>query len=117
MTASQVRISIQLTDAAPIIDISFDGLEIHAPEPATLAEIPEDTGEAHTVTVSGPSLTPRQRDVLAGLAKGQPTKAIARTLDVAEGTVRAHLKTIYKALRVENRTQAGILGKEILAKQ
>jgi len=34
MTASQVRISVKLSDTAPIIDISFDGLEVHAPEPA-----------------------------------------------------------------------------------
>ena len=52
------------------------------------------------------SLTERQMDVLQGLLQGKPNKVIARNLDVAEGTVKAHLESIYQKLHVNSRLQA-----------
>lgn len=60
----------------------------------------------HRTSDGHPSLTPRQRDVLALLLQGQPNKQICRTLDLAEGTVKTHTAAIYRALNVTNRTQA-----------
>jgi DNA-binding NarL/FixJ family response regulator len=51
-------------------------------------------------------LTLRQKDVLAELLKGQASKEIARTLDIAEGTVKIHLAAIYRALGVRTRAEA-----------
>lgn len=51
-------------------------------------------------------LTQRQRDVLRELLKGQASKEIARTLDIAEGTVKIHLAAIYRALGVRTRAEA-----------
>jgi DNA-binding NarL/FixJ family response regulator len=51
-------------------------------------------------------LTLRQRDVLTELLKGQASKEIARTLDIAEGTVKIHLAAIYRALGVRTRAEA-----------
>jgi DNA-binding NarL/FixJ family response regulator len=51
-------------------------------------------------------LTLRQRDVLQELLKGQSSKEIARTLDIAEGTVKIHLAAIYRALGVRTRAEA-----------
>lgn len=53
-------------------------------------------------------LTPRQRDVLDLMAKGYSNKEIARTLELAEGTVKLHVTALLKALDVSNRTQAVI---------
>ncbi len=44
------------------------------------------------------------RDVL----KGHANKMIARTLDIAEATVKVHLKSVLRKIRVANRTQAAI---------
>ncbi len=52
------------------------------------------------------SLTPRQRDVLRLLGKGQANKEIARALDISEGTVKIHLAAIFRLLDVRNRTEA-----------
>jgi DNA-binding NarL/FixJ family response regulator len=53
-------------------------------------------------------LTRRQQDVLQLLAAGQSNKEIARALHVADGTVRAHVTAILRALGAANRTQAGM---------
>ena len=51
-------------------------------------------------------LTLRQKEVLSELLKGQASKEIARTLDIAEGTVKIHLAAIYRALGVRTRAEA-----------
>ena len=52
------------------------------------------------------SITARQRDILGLLADGMPNKLIAGALGITEGTVKQHLKSLYKRLNVQNRTQA-----------
>jgi DNA-binding NarL/FixJ family response regulator len=52
------------------------------------------------------TLTPRERDVLALLAKGQSNKSIARLLEVQVGTIRGHVSMILAKLGVTNRTEA-----------
>ena len=50
-------------------------------------------------------LTPRQMEIAALVAHGLSNKAIARRLNLAEGTIKVQLHTIYKRLRLSNRTQ------------
>jgi len=40
------------------------------------------------------------------LVDGLPNKLIAGALGITEGTVKQHLKSLYKRLNVQNRTQA-----------
>jgi len=51
-------------------------------------------------------VTARQRDILGLLADGMPNKLIGNALGITEGTVKQHLKSLYKRLHVQNRTQA-----------
>lgn len=53
-----------------------------------------------------PALSERQIAVLQGLLQGKSNKVIARDLQIAEGTVKAHLWSIYQALGVSSRLQA-----------
>jgi two-component system nitrate/nitrite response regulator NarL len=54
------------------------------------------------------SLSERERDVLQHLILGHSNKIIARHLNIAEGTVKVHLKAVLKKLHLSNRTQAAI---------
>lgn len=73
-------------------------LGISSPTPAPLA---------HEGWVKSPleTLTPRQRQVLDLLLQGLSNKLIARELEMAEGTVKTHLNTVYRVFRVNSRTQ------------
>lgn len=57
-------------------------------------------------------LTPRECDILAQVATGLSNKEIARTLDLAESTVKIHLQSILKKLNLSNRVQAAIYAVE-----
>jgi DNA-binding NarL/FixJ family response regulator len=56
-----------------------------------------------------PRLTKRQAEVLRLLGQGQPTKQIARGLDLGIGTVKIHLAAVFKALNAKNRTEAALM--------
>jgi DNA-binding NarL/FixJ family response regulator len=54
------------------------------------------------------TLTPREREVLAGIAEGRSNREIARLLRVSEKTVKAHVSSILAKLGVQDRTQAAV---------
>lgn len=54
------------------------------------------------------ALTDREREVLALVAEGLPNKQIGRRLEISEKTVKAHLTSIFRAIGVSDRMQAGL---------
>jgi DNA-binding NarL/FixJ family response regulator len=57
-----------------------------------------------------PHLSPREKSILQCLIEGYSNKCIARKIDIAEATVKVHVKAILRKIRVQNRTQAAIWG-------
>lgn len=57
-------------------------------------------------------LTPRELEILRHLAEGQSNKAIGRTLDITDGTVKLHVKSILRKLGVRSRVEAAVLAVE-----
>ena len=61
-----------------------------------------------SVSPADVGLTERQVEVLTLLMRGKSNKAIGRTLNLAEPTVKNHITAVLKALKVTNRTEAVI---------
>ena len=57
-------------------------------------------------------LTPREREVLAFLLRGESNKEIARALDLQVVTVKLHVRGICRKLGARNRTQAALIARE-----
>src|SRR6266702_5448506 len=78
-----------------IRDVYADHRHISPPVAARLAE--------YTPRVA---LSPRELEVLQLVAKGLRNKEIGAKLDIAEDTVKIHIKNIFGKLKVIDRTQA-----------
>lgn len=55
-------------------------------------------------------LSPRESDILKLITDGASNKQIARRLNLAEATVKVHVKSLMRKIEVDNRTQAAIWG-------
>jgi two-component system nitrate/nitrite response regulator NarL len=55
-----------------------------------------------------PRLSAQETRILGRLAEGCSNKAIARAFEIAEATVKVHVKAILSKIRVTNRTQAAV---------
>ena len=53
-------------------------------------------------------LSPREEEVLREIARGASNKEIARTLDIAETTVKIHVQHILRKLGLSSRVQAAV---------
>jgi two-component system nitrate/nitrite response regulator NarL len=74
---------------------------------------PDESNQAILVTTEdpiAPQLSPREKLSLRCLIDGDSNKCIARKIDIAEATVKVHVKAILRKIRVQNRTQAAIWG-------
>jgi NarL family two-component system response regulator YdfI len=77
-------------------------------KPEIMARLLAQTGSHAGAPVSptGPALTEREREVLAGVGRGERSKEIALHLGITERTVKAHLASIYSKLGVDSRAAA-----------
>ena len=59
------------------------------------------------------ALTPREREILDLLAEGLANQDIARSLHLAERTVKTHVSSVLAKLGVASRTQAALLARDL----
>lgn len=58
-------------------------------------------------------LSQQQARILSLICKGKPNKLIAYEMQLAEATVKAHITALLRRLKVQNRTQAALLVREV----
>jgi two-component system nitrate/nitrite response regulator NarL len=84
------------------------GIQPKGEEPASLpiglAPPPESENEPVAVT----HLSAREIAMLERIVRGDSNKHVARFFDIAEATVKAHVKAIFRKTGASNRTQAAI---------
>lgn len=73
---------------------------------------PEDWDDGSDLDAEGDrpprELSSREHDILQCIVEGASNKVIARRLDIAEATVKVHIKAILRKIHVRNRTQAAV---------
>ena len=57
-------------------------------------------------------LSPREQDILRGIARGASNKEIGRDLGIAETTVKIHVQHVLRKLDVDSRVQAAVIATE-----
>ena len=76
-----------------------------------LSGMPATIGTAHEAPRI--RLSDRQEQVFKLLLQGMPNKVIAARLDMAEGTAKAHLNTVFRVLGVRTRVEAILRAREL----
>jgi DNA-binding NarL/FixJ family response regulator len=79
--------------------------------------VPAPTAPAHTDSGPMGDLTPRELEVLTGIAKGFTYAELAEMLGVSTNTVRTYIKRIYQRLSVNSRSEAVYEYNQLLAAQ
>ncbi|NEX15720.1 MAG: two-component system response regulator NarL [Halochromatium sp.] len=72
----------------------------------------ESVMPADEPAVTFSDLTPREMEILCHLAGGQSNKAIGNELGISEGTVKLHVKSILRKLKMRSRVEAAVLAVE-----
>ncbi len=78
------------------------------------AAAPADPAAAEAAAPRSPldQLSPRERDILRGIARGASNKEIARDLGIAETTVKIHVQHVLRKLGFSSRVQAAVAATE-----
>jgi len=84
----------------------------HIPAPAITSNTNGTTANGTVLSTIGidpvPRLSTREKCILRCMVEGDSNKLIARKIDIAEATVKVHVKAILRKIRLSNRTQAAI---------
>jgi two-component system, NarL family, response regulator len=67
---------------------------------------PSEIGLKLAKAISSPRLSKREMEVLGSVASGKRNKEIGRALDISEGTIKHHVKSILRKLDVIGRAEA-----------
>lgn len=121
--AGQIYIPMDHQNTATFMPAYYD-------DPPSKAEPATATTQTHTIATSPTSqvqhvetsentelissLSPREREVFTYLSQGLSNKDIAKNLDLKVVTIKLHVSSICKKLKVQNRTQAAIIGCQAL---
>jgi two-component system nitrate/nitrite response regulator NarL len=94
---------------------------VHSPAPRISHPAPYSRSGGDAKALDSPverrqiELSEREKEILSCLVSGLSNKIIARKLNIAEATVKAHVKGLLRKMQVANRTQAAILALNLLA--
>jgi DNA-binding NarL/FixJ family response regulator len=92
---------------AKLLDAIREVHEGGSPMSAPIArKVVQSLQKVSAPTDASADLSPREREVLNGLAEGQVYKQIAERLGVSIHTVRNYIRRIYEKLHVQSRTEA-----------
>lgn len=107
----RARVSSRLKEQIAI-DLPFSSRLAETTEPGACATAADATSSTSKIDAL---LTPRQRNVFDLIVQGMSNKEIARTLGLAEGTVKIHIKALFAKLGVRRRAAVAVAGTRVLS--
>lgn len=101
-------------DLVPALEAVLRGESIVAKEMVgSLARMVKDEPtDAVPVVTPFADLTAREQEILLHVAEGQSNKMIARALNITDGTVKLHVKSVLRKLGLRSRVEAAVLAVE-----
>ena len=111
--AGDFRILVLKTETSPMPDPAGrqekgDELSLASNNPAPSSDTEIGAIDRTNSLRVAHGLSPREDEILKSVVRGHSNKIIARTCGVADATVKVHMKSILRKIRVANRTQAAV---------
>jgi len=110
---ANLRILVLKTETAPIAQAMEWQEKSDEPVLAPASLAPSEDAEDRAIDRTNSlrivhGLSQREEEILKSVVRGHSNKMIARTCGVTDATIKVHMKSILRKIRVENRTQAAI---------
>ena len=83
-----------------------EALEGGAPMSPSIARMVIESMQQKSAPANPYQLTPKEKEVLTSLSKGNSYKLIAEDIGISIDTVRSHIRSIYEKLHVHSQTEA-----------
>lgn len=83
-----------------------EALEGGAPMSPSVARMVIESMQQKSAPANPYQLTPKEKEVLTSLSKGNSYKLIAEDIGISIDTVRSHIRSIYEKLHVHSQTEA-----------
>jgi two-component system nitrate/nitrite response regulator NarL len=96
-----------IQDGHPLVAKLASSLQVPTPAMPCVRSL-KDAGDSVARVGGAHGLSEREEQILKALVRGHSNKMIARMYSVTEATVKVHMKSILRKIRVANRTQAAI---------
>ena len=88
---------LEAAQGQTVLSPALASLLVHAMRQETKPKTPDEAG-----------LTEQERKIVERIAAGKSNKLIARELNIAEGTVKVHVKHLLKKLNLKSRVEAAV---------
>jgi two-component system nitrate/nitrite response regulator NarL len=98
-------------DGESVVSVEMTHKLVRAFKASVSAASPADSSAALQDDAIG-ALSPREHDILREVCRGASNKEIARTLGIAETTVKIHVQHILRKLGLSSRVQAAVWASE-----
>jgi DNA-binding NarL/FixJ family response regulator len=105
LDAGAIGYVLKDTEPAVLLDAIRSAARGHSPLDPRVART---VLHARREPTGGPELTDREQQVLRLVGNGMANKQIGRALGIREGTVKAHLTSVFQRIGVHDRTSAAL---------
>lgn len=99
-------LNVDAEEGPYLINLLRDSQRMHDTLEMARALVRRSNGDVFGTAGNTPELTTRQLEVLRLLSEGKSAKTIGRELDLAEATVRGHIRALLQAFRAHSQVEA-----------
>jgi DNA-binding NarL/FixJ family response regulator len=103
--------SIEVQELVRIMRCFCEGKSVLSPYLMNLT-LDYKTEQKTPESVERLALTLREKEILRAITEGKGNKEISESLNISTETVKSHVKSVYRKLKVRNRVEAGKLARE-----
>jgi DNA-binding NarL/FixJ family response regulator len=110
LTASQLVVAVERLAEGRLDDVPVSRPSIVAVAEEVVAAVEPEAAEASRARLDEAGLTPRESEIIGLIVSGLSNREIGETLQLSINSVKTYIRSAYRKMGVERRTQAVLWG-------